>query len=65
MKGLNPCPFCGGVAILRYTEGTNSRPFIQCKYGKAKMPKCPASRLYLWDYTTVEEAVEAWNRRAE
>lgn len=62
---LKPCPFCGGVAVLQYTDDNNSRPFVQCKFGTMRTPKCPASRLYLWDYLTVEEAVEAWNRRKD
>ena len=49
---LKPCPFCGSKAILAkpYT-----RTWIVCADCLAETST----------YTTIEEAIEAWNRRAD
>ena len=64
MTELKPCPFCGSEAWIIRTNDNKKRPYVQCKFGCFREPKCPASHLVTWDYRTEEEAVEAWNRRA-
>ena len=55
MTELKPCPFCGGEAgIMRYNH-IKKVSFCFCTSCKAKMP----------NMLTREEAIEAWNRRAE
>jgi transcription elongation factor Elf1 len=61
---LKPCPFCGGEAELVCTTDNHHSPYVRCKYGVYLKPKCTAN-MYPWRYKTAEEAVEAWNRRAE
>ena len=60
MAELKPCPFCGGKAflseVLYYCEpGRCTTQFIECN-------ECHATT---YEYNTEEEAIEAWNRRAE
>ena len=55
MAELKPCPFCGGKAgIMRYSH-IKKVSFCFCTSCKVKMP----------NMLTREEAIEAWNRRAE
>ena len=63
MSELKPCPFCGSEAWIIRTNDNKKRPYVQCKFGCFREPKCPVSHLVTWDYRTEEEAVEAWNRR--
>ena len=52
---LKPCPFCGRKAILRRdSHGC----YIGCENGMCSV--LPTT----WYYDTEEEAIEAWNRRA-
>ena len=54
MDELKPCPFCGGQAgIMRYHH--IKAAFCFCTVCKVGMP----------NMLTREEAIEAWNRRAE
>lgn len=62
---LKPCPFCGGEAELQY-GGRGDREsagmsFVRCKGCCAIGKKFEVSRKYSSD----EEAIEAWNRRAD
>ena len=61
---LKPCPFCGGEAELVCTTDNHHAPYVRCKYGVYLKPKCTAN-MYPWRYKTAEEAIEAWNNRAE
>ena len=65
MTELKPCPFCGGEAWLLHTNDNHHKPYVQCKFGVFKEPKCPLGHLITWDYDTEEQAAEAWNRRSE
>lgn len=53
MIELKPCPFCGGVAFLQ--EGMMEDYRVECFY-------CFAHTFY---EDSEEEAIEAWNRRAD
>ena len=65
MMGIKPCPFCGGnaeevflkrkklFASMRFPYNTHY-VYIRCK-------TCGATGKLCW---TVENAIEAWNRRA-
>ena len=54
---LKPCPFCGGEASIRihdYYDGV-----------RLFMPKCKCGAGIVAVFRTEEEAVAAWNTRAE
>ena len=54
MAELKKCPFCGGEAsIIRYHH--IKAAYCYCAVCKVRMPNS----------LTSEEAIEAWNRRAE
>ena len=58
MKELKPCPFCGGEAkCYDYapTWATTHKWVVECSICGANIPI----------YKIKEEAIEAWNRRAE
>ena len=61
MAKLKPCPFCGGNARLA-TEFRGITPvaFIKCDTCRAKTEDIYVSL----NYTAVERAIEAWNRRS-
>lgn len=53
---LKPCPFCGGVDVkVHIPYFTDDCYMVQC-YG------CNCNTAI---YMTVNQAIEAWNRRAE
>ena len=67
MSELKPCPFCGGEAEIR----TQDRPdgnthyyvyIVRCKECRARTEDFPIAYYVHHD---VEDAIEAWNRRAE
>ncbi len=62
MSELKPCPFCGNtptIRIFRGRDGWRDRYAVICRYDEGG---CGAeSGLYHYE----EEAIEAWNRRAE
>ncbi len=51
---LKRCPFCGSEGVI-YGDGEN--------YYTAGCSECPIENVEI--YFTLEEAVEAWNRRAD
>ena len=54
MTELKPCPFCGGKAsLIRYHNIKGG--YCYCTVCKTRKPNS----------LTIEEAIEAWNRRAE
>ena len=55
MFDLNPCPFCGGEAILETVDGNSSEEcYIYC-------PECDFESGV---YSEPKFIVEKWNRRA-
>lgn len=52
---LKPCPFCGGRAILRRDS---SGCYVKCNNGMCKVMSTT------WYYDKEDEAITAWNRRA-
>ena len=55
-QDLKPCPFCGGPAEL--WQALDGRPaWVAC------LGRC--SVLVTRDHTTTEDAIAAWNRRAD
>ena len=56
---LKPCPFCGGKAEVLTDE--NEEYYVSCTECTALLGYCTDT----WgDYSTEDEAIEAWNRRA-
>lgn len=62
---LKPCPFCGSEAELVWTHTSVPHPFVRCRFGEFKHPKCHGTVTVTHEYYQEEEAVEAWNRRAK
>ena len=56
---LKPCPFCGGEAKLMLDKCSGVY-FIGCSNDK-----CLGFGAIGWSYETAEEAIKAWNTRAE
>lgn len=52
---LKPCPFCGGTAFMWYTNDNYPSPYVVCN-------SCTAMQK-IHRFKTVDEAIEAWNRR--
>ena len=68
MEKLKPCPFCGSHGILEggdfiggWNEKTGPRPYM----AECSNQDCIASYMIGAVYDTKEEAIEAWNRRAD
>lgn len=66
MRDLKPCPFCGGKAAI-YATTTNTIPY-HCKHF-CYCTKCNSSGKSFEDRkndgSSVFEAIEAWNMRAQ
>ena len=58
MKKLKPCPFCGGEATIS-DGGYSGEKFL----ARCRDLSCPAASGFI--RKTHDEAVEAWNRRAQ
>ena len=59
MERLKPCPFCGGEASIDWSYHLCAAPVtynVECRRCTAKIE---------YPYDSEEEAVMAWNRRAE
>jgi hypothetical protein len=63
MEELKPCPFCGGKAHLIQTECLSNGVVLHHVYHSD--PRCPLNPVCTKNMDTPEEAIEAWNRRAE
>ena len=71
MAELKPCPFCGGkIKIVTTMYGGLGYQLYHDILDDPKK-KCPIAKhegegeMGMWIYDTIEEAIEAWNRRAE
>lgn len=65
---LKPCPFCGGQAKLLHGRPNQQKAgrrvaFVQCRECKAKAMTFDQLAYEAWR-DVVEDATEAWNRRA-
>lgn len=60
MEELKKCPFCGGEAEVSFYKSTESW-YVECALSKGSCATIPCT----YPYSTKEEAIEAWNRRAE
>lgn len=58
---LKPCPFCGKIPEIIISKNSNSKSFyrVECK----RMSCTVLASTFA--YSTENEAIEAWNRRAE
>ena len=61
MAKLKNCPFCGTEALLNPTSGFPVLAFIDSAKVYCAHVKCGAEQ----ERDTDEEAIAAWNRRAE
>ena len=64
MNKLMPCPFCGGEAdthACAELENEVARIIFGGKYGA----HCKVCRVATPPHSSEEEAIEAWNRRAD
>lgn len=58
MSEMKPCPFCGAPAMLRKHEERIKPFFVRCGNLDCRL-------IVATDYfATKDEAIEAWNRRA-
>lgn len=57
MTDLKPCPFCGGEGVVQRHEYEGYTD----TFGVVCFDCCAETRQF---YNTKEEAIEAWNRRA-
>lgn len=65
MNDLKPCPFCGGIAhVMRLKWSASERYFVVC--GNS-LGRCIASEHNTFGrfYVNKNDAVDAWNRRAD
>ena len=56
---LKPCPFCGGRACVRKNKGIFETFNVYCMNEDCRVEPITHS------YYRKDEAIEAWNRRAE
>lgn len=63
MEELKPCPFCGSKAILRKVATGRNRSGYEY-YIRCGNIHCPVY-VHTLNRNTEDEAVEAWNMRAE
>ena len=64
MAELKPCPFCGGSVSMIYNSLDNAYKFYH-KSGFDAIGCCVLEPIVLHGFSSLQEAGEAWNRRAE
>jgi hypothetical protein len=64
---LKPCPFCGYEPLVSSYEYHLPSGAVYGTQWKVECmdDNCPAQPVVDWHYFTREEAVDAWNRRAD
>ena len=65
MEKLKPCPFCGGNAhVMQHKWGASTRYFVGCAN---RANSCIASEHNTFGmfYFRRQDAIEAWNKRAD
>lgn len=62
MAELKPCPFCGGEPTIRALDETANYEAIN--YILCLNDNCSVKPMMMKTDSTLEEAIEAWNRRA-
>lgn len=65
---LKPCPFCGGEAVVVIAPRAGTA-YVECKHCSAMMGRYNKGgrtdhKGFWTHFETEEEAIEAWNRRA-
>ena len=66
MAELKPCPFCGGEAKIVTTTEVYGLDDIKRKYGYVRCGKDYLNCCVIqFNEFPLDEAIEAWNRRAE
>lgn len=61
MDNLKPCPFCGYKPKIKHDLNSQNEPFYQMRHDCM----CLLSEIRTFCYKTEEEAISAWNRRAD
>ena len=61
MAELKPCPFCGGKAVLEHEHAGAGYSYIRCTECRVK----GLTFIRKFERSSDQEAIEAWNRRAE
>ena len=66
MERLKPCPFCGGEAEKRYIKRKKLFAFMRFPYNTHYVyVKCKTCGVMSRVCVTIENAIEAWNRRTD
>lgn len=71
MAELKPCPFCGGIAVVKVCDGSGSFYTdigTEVFYGRKMnhcLIMCKKCRIRTQAYLTRRGAFNAWNRRTE
>jgi hypothetical protein len=60
-RKMKPCPFCGSIAIVTTNRGMYR---VECLNRWGEEDRCPVN-MRTHHCSTVEEAQEAWNKRAD
>lgn len=64
MSELKPCPFCGGEAVI-HTCCELENDNLAFVYKDKFVIHCFECHITTLPFETKEEAIEAWNRRAD
>ena len=62
---LKPCPFCGEKLEITANAYSSYYSGPVWKHWNWYRVQCPQCEVQTTEYPTVEEAIEAWNRRAK
>lgn len=62
MDKLKPCPFCGSEPNVQKAE--YNAPYVEYFVRCSNMKKCSVLP-FTYSFDNIEDAIDAWNRRAE